>query len=488
MGADAAGTVAPMLPSRFAIVPPPAQPLTVWGSDRDVTLSPDGRHVVYRTGGVPSFGGPLMVRAIDQLDARRVEDVPFALAPFISPDSQWIGFFERSDLKKVSIAGGPAITVCHVGGVPLGASWGDDNTIVFATSDPSTGLWRVSADGGKPTVLTTPDAAQREKDHGFPSMLPGGRGVLFTIMAAGQADSAQVAVLDLTNGKRQTLVRGGSQAEYVDPAVGSGRAGYLIYATASTLRAVRFDPARLEVLSEPVTLVDHVMIKPSGAANYAVSRQGTLLYVPGGVGVQTTPRSLVWVDRKGHEEPIKAPLREYGPPRVSPDGTRLAVQILEPDNSDIWIWDLARETLRRLTFAPGPDGLPLWTPDSRRIIFNSDRSLSGVRNLYSQAADGTGTVDRLTTSANTQFPMSITSDGTRVVAFETVSRTMTSRAAPGYRYRVVLLPLTSPASQPGTASIAQCERVGSGALRPVAVRRNLAGALARRSLPGVHVD
>ncbi len=112
------------------------------------------------------------------------------------------------------------------------------------------------------------------------------------------------------------------------------------------------------------------MIKPTGAANYAVSRQGTLLYVPGGVGAQTTLRSLVWVDRKGHEEPIKAPLRDYGPPRVSPDGTRLAMQILEPDNSDIWIWDLARETLRRLTFAPGTDGLPLWTPDGRRIIFN----------------------------------------------------------------------------------------------------------------------
>jgi serine/threonine protein kinase/Tol biopolymer transport system component len=442
--------VAPTPPSRFAIVPPSAQPLTVWGSDRDLTLSPDGQHLVYRAGGVPSFGGPLMVRAIDQLDVRRVEDVRFALAPFISPDSQWIGFFENSDLKKVPIAGGPAITLCHVGGVPLGASWGDDNTIVFATSDPSTGLWRVSADGGKPTVLTTPDAVQRENDHGFPSMLPGGRGVLFTITAAGQADNAQVAVLDLTNGRRRTLVRGGSQPEYVDLSVGSARAGYLIYAAASTLRAVRFDPARLEVLGDPVTVVGHVMVKPTGAANYAVSRHGTLLYVPGGVGVQMTSRSLVWVDRKGLEEPIRAPLREYATPRVSPDGTHLALQILDPDNTDIWIWDLARETLRRLTFAPGTDGLPLWTRDGRRIIFNSERTLSGVRNLYSQAADGTGTVDRLTTSANTQFAMSITRDGTRVVAFENVSRTMSTRAAPGYRYRVVLLPLTSPAGRPGT--------------------------------------
>src|SRR5207249_6558755 len=103
----------------------------------------------------------------------------------------------------------------------------------------------------------------------------------------------------------------------------TGQAGYLIYAAAGTLRAVPFDPARLEVLGDPMTVVDHVMIKPTGAANYAVSRQGTLFYVPGGVSVQMTPRSLVWVDRKGNEEPIKAPLRDYGPPRVSRDGTRL---------------------------------------------------------------------------------------------------------------------------------------------------------------------
>ena len=155
------------------------------------------------------------------------------------------------------------------------------------------------------------------------------------------------------------------------------------------------------------------MIKPTGAANYAVSRQGTLFYVPGGVSVQRSPRSLVWVDRKGHEEPINAPLRPYGAPRISPDGTRLLLGITDQESNDIWIWDLERETLRRLTFAPGSDSLALWTPDGRRIIFTSDRA--GVLNLYSQAADGTGAADRLTTSANQQFPSSISPDGTLVV-------------------------------------------------------------------------
>jgi serine/threonine-protein kinase len=400
--------VAPTFPSRFAIVPPPAQPLNVSGPDRDIALSPDGRHLVYRFGGTSTAGSPLMVRAIDQLDAQPVANVIRAYAPFLSPDSRWIGFFENADLKKVSIAGGPAITLSQVSGVPLGASWGDDNTITFATSGPSTGLWRVSADGGEPTVLTTPEQAQHEGNHAFPSVLPRGRGVLFTITATGRADSVQVAVLDLKTGQRKTLIRGGGDAQYVET-------GHLVFVAAGALRAVRFDPVRLEVLGDPVTVVEHVMTKPSGAANYAVSRSGTLVYMPGGPGDQAPMRSLVWVDRKGHEEPINAPQRSYGPPRVSPDGTRLAFGILDQGNAEIWIWDLARETLRRLTFAPGMDGLPLWTPDSRRIIFMSDRT--GVLNLYSQAADGSGPVDRLTTSAVPQWPTAITPDGTWLAGF-----------------------------------------------------------------------
>ena len=295
-------------------------------------------------------------------------------------------------------------------------------------------------------ILTTPDAAQGETDHGFPSVLPGGRGVLLTIMTAGQADNAQVAVLDLRTGRRKTLVRGGSQAEYVDPSAGSGQAGYLVYAGAGTLRAVRFDPERLEVLGDPVTVVDQVMIKPTGAANYAVSRQGTLFYLPGGVSMQMSPRSLVWVDRKGHEEPINAPLRAYGSPRISPDGKRLLLGITDQESNDNWIWDLERETLTRLTFAPGSDSLALWTPDGRRIIFTSDRA--GVFNLYSQAADGTGAADRLTTSANQQFPSSISPDGTLVAGFEWVSIAASTQVAPAAAWHVRVYPLadaTAPA-------------------------------------------
>jgi serine/threonine-protein kinase len=343
-------------------------------------------------------------------------EITNAYAPFFSADGQWIGFFEKAELKKVSITGGPIITIAPITGGPLGASWGADGTIVFATDAQDTGLWHVSAGGGEPRVLTMPDPAQLETDHVFPSVLPDGRGVLFTVRTAAQGDSGQVAVFDFQTGERKTLVRGASQAESVEHPAGPGSGRYLIYATAGTLRAVQFDPVRLDIVGDPVTVVEQVMVKPSGAANYAVSRSGTLIYMPRGVTDQIPLRSLVWVDRNGHEEPISAPPRGYGPPRISPDGTRLAVTINDQGNTEIWIWDFARENLRRLTFAPGMDSMPVWTRDGRRIVFMSDRA--GALNFYSQAADGTGPIDRLTTSAHPQWSTSVTSDGMRLFGFD----------------------------------------------------------------------
>ncbi len=423
----------PVRPARFAIASAPGLPLNVSGLARDLALSLDGRHLVYRAGGSNTAGSPLMVRAIDRLDAQPVADVGNALAPFFSPDSRWIGFFETTDLKKVSIAGGPAITLCQFSGIPLGASWGDDNTITFATNAPRSGLWRVSADGGEPTIVTTADTAQNEATHSFPSVLPLGRGILFTIETTSQADRS-VAVLDLKTGQRKTLIRGGSDAQYVET-------GHLIFAAAGALRAVRFDPVRLEVLGDPVTVVDRVMIKPTGAANYAVSREGTLAYIGAGLSEMTAPRALIWVDRKGHEEPTGAPMRAYGTPRISPDGTRVAAEIYD-ETADIWIWDFARETLRRLTFhSPGGAGMgagmSVWTPDSRQIIFEARRT--GIPSVYKQAADGSGTVERLSTSAIPQWSTSISPDGTWLSGFEL-----------GTVANVFFLPLTRAVVRPGS--------------------------------------
>jgi eukaryotic-like serine/threonine-protein kinase len=399
--------------SRFTIVPAAAQALNTNAPDRAVTISPDGSHIVYRGGAGNAGAGQMFVRAIDQLEARPVAGISGFRDPFISPDSRWIGFFALNELRKVSITGGPSILLCRPQGGPRGASWGPDDTIIFATGDTNTGLMSVPAAGGEPKVLTKPDPAHGEADHAFPFILPGGAAVLFTITAS-QLENSQVAVLDLKTGERKILIRGGSQAQYVDT-------GHLVYAAAGSLRAVRFDLKRLEVVSDPVPVVEQVLTTTAGEASFALSRTGTLLHVPGGVGgSEGVRRSLVWVNRQGKEEAIKAPARTYAYPRLSPDGSRLAIDVRDQEN-DIWVWDLARETLTRLTFDPTDDNFPVWTPDSKRIVFASTRA--GIPNLYSQAADGTGIVERLTTSPNQQEPTSISHDGTRLVFFEIAPKT-----------------------------------------------------------------
>ena len=234
--------------SRFLITPPNATALTVSGSYRDLALTPDGRRLVY----VGGNGASLFVRTLDQLDATSVPGFNSVFGPFVSPDGQWIGVFDGASapaLKRVAITGGPAVALGLPDGPTRGASWGADGTIIFATTNATTGLQRIAAAGGEPTILTRPNRAAGEADHIWPEILPGGEAVLFTITAmAGRLDQAQVAVLDLRTGTQTVLIRGGSDARYVS-------SGHLIYATEGTLRAVAFDLARLAILGTSVAVL-----------------------------------------------------------------------------------------------------------------------------------------------------------------------------------------------------------------------------------------
>ncbi len=297
------------------------------------------------------------------------------------------------------MTGGPAMTIAQTSSfVSRGASWGDDNSIVFAAQD-GRGLKRVPAGGGEPTPLTTPDAAKGEANHWFPSVLPGGRGVLFTITGAEGLTRPQVAVHDLQTGQHRILIRG-SQAEYVET-------GHLVYVEAGTLYAVRFELERREILGEPTPVVEALANSITGAGNYAISQQGTLVYIPRAAAQQ---RSLVGVERTGQETPLRgAPLRVYAQPSLSPDGTRVALAIREQEN-DIWVMNLAREGLVRLTSGPSIDSSPVWTRDGQRIVYGSRRD-GPEQNLFAQAADGTGPVERLTTSPDFQAPGFVAKDG-----------------------------------------------------------------------------
>ncbi len=388
---------APPRVSSLQLTPAGAAALTINWNERDLAITPDGSRLIY----VGNQGTQIFVRALDALAPVAVF-TGIVSGLFVSPDGQWIGFRDGLGvLKKVAVAGGPAVTLATIDTAGFsGATWGPDDTIIVATNSVDTGLQRVSASGGPPMVLTRPDRAQGEADHFWPEMLPGGGAVLFTITSlTGRLDAAQVAVLDLQTGARRILVRGGSHAHYVS-------SGHLVYAAAGTLRAVPFDLEGLETRGTPVTVVPDVVTTIKGGLNAVVAGDGTLAYVLG--TVEGTPRTLVWVDRQEHETSIPAPPRPYLLPALSPDGTRVAV-FANDQERDVWLWDLSRTTLTRLTSAPGVDVVQVWTPDSRRLIFTSERA--GVRNLFWQAADGAGAAERLTESPDTQYPTGVSPDG-----------------------------------------------------------------------------
>jgi serine/threonine-protein kinase len=372
----------------------------------DIAISPDGLRIVYTVGAGPG-NNPMFVRSLDQLEASQLKTPLTAINPFMSPDGQWVGFFDGPNLKKVSVTGGSPVTICPVVGVARGATWSPDGTIVFATDERPTGLFRVSASGGAPEPLTKAEGL--EADHIFPHVLPSGRAVLFTIVPtnATSSESGQIAVLDLTTKRHHVLFEGGTAPQFAS-------SGHLVFGVEATLRAIAFDAERLEVRGSAVPVAERVVNKATGAMSFGLAANGTLAYIAG--DPRATPeRTLVWVDRKGQEEPLGVPVRAYVYPRISPDGTRVALDIRDQDN-DVWIWDLQRRTLTRLTFDPQQNRGVAWSPDGKRLAFSIQ--LEQREDLFWQPADGTGKPERLAESKRPLVPNSFTPDSKNVLVTE----------------------------------------------------------------------
>jgi serine/threonine-protein kinase len=369
-----------------------------------VALSPDGGHIVYVA------NQRLYVRPLDQLEALplRGTEGPSALSarsPFFSPDGQWVGFWQDGQLKKVSMTGGAAVSLCAARNPPWGATWAADNTILYGQGGD--GIWRVSGTGGKPENVVKVEAEQVA--HG-PQLLPGGDAVLFTLARNGDWETAQIVAESLETGRRHVILEEGTDARYVPT-------GHLLYALGDTLLAVPFDVERLAVTGGPVPLVEGVGRAPgglTGAAHFAVSSDGALVYVPtDALGEQL--RTLVWVDRQEREEPLKAPPYPYFDPRLSPDGTRVALDRSDEED-DIWIFDLVRASLTRLTFGKAIEFPPIWTANGQAVLFSSGQvGFGGSRNLFRLAADGTGTPEQLTQGPAGHIPYAVTLDGTGLI-------------------------------------------------------------------------
>jgi serine/threonine protein kinase/Tol biopolymer transport system component len=369
-----------------------------------VAISPDGKQLVY----VASGGGAqqLYVRPMDSFDAKAVPGTEGGSEPFFSPDSQWIGFFAGGKLKKVSISGGAAVTLSDAS-EPRGGAWGPDNTIVLSPAASSV-ISVVPAAGGTPQPLTTLDSKNGEGSHRWPEFLPGGKAVLFNATTFNaQTAAAPLALYVRKTGERRDLMQVGMRPRYAP-------SGHLLFSQGGTLMAVPFDPGRLQVTGAAAPILEGIMQSAStGATQYSFSDSGTLVYIPGGNQAAERQR-LVWVDRKGTEQALAVPAHAFERPRVSPEGRRIAVAIAEPGNQ-IWIYDLSRETLTRLTFEGRNNVDAVWTPDGKRVTFES----GPPGNLFWQPADGSGKAERLTTNKNGQIPNSWSPDG-QVLAFAEV--------------------------------------------------------------------
>ena len=372
-----------------------------------VAVSPNGSDIAYVA--LRDGTRQLFLRTLDSLDARPISGTEGGAGPFFSPDGQWVGFFTGTQLKKVSIAGGsPTVLAPATDG--RGGSWGSDGQIIFARNIGLDGLERVSDSGGEPDVLTTPDSDKGEGIHRFPQHLPGDKAILFTVGTGGSWDDALIVVQRLDTGERKVLIEGGSDARYVST-------GHLVYVRAGALMAAPFDPDRLEVTGPPIAIVEGVMPSTgiTGAAFVGFSELGWLAYVPG--TAQATERKLAWVDRKGEEKLLPATSQTYSGLSLSPDGQRVAVEIDEGNQQDIWVYDIAREVLTRLTFE-GSNQSPVWTPDGNKVTFYSNRA--GSNDLFWKSGDGSGATERLTTSEGIPLQSSWSPDG-QFLAFDSRS-------------------------------------------------------------------
>ena len=398
-------------PWRTAPAPTPRRLLTHIGADASLVtdrgagaiLSPDGTTLAFTA--QQQNQTRLFIRKLDQLQATPLAGTEGANYAFFSPNGQWIAFFAGGKLKKVSATGGSPVNLTDAES-GRGGTWVDDDTIIFSPiSGPNNTLLRVPGNGGKPAVFGT--LSQGMTTQRWPQALPGGQAVLYTEHSnTASFDGANIVVAPIPAdasakaGPSKVVVTGANYGRYVP-------SGHLLYIQQGTLFAAPFDPVRLEIIGTAVPAIEGLMSSTSsGGAQVAFALDGTLAYVPGAAA--STEMPLDWMTRDGKSSVLRAKRFEWANPRFSPDGQKIAIDISDGKQRDIWVYDWARDNLTQLTFDPGADRFPFWTNDSKRVVFASDRAKpGGPRNLYWVNADGTGEVTRLTESPDDEVARSL---------------------------------------------------------------------------------
>jgi Tol biopolymer transport system component/predicted Ser/Thr protein kinase len=387
---------APKIVSRFSIALPLNQTRGAipFGT---LAISPDGTRIAYdqgRSGGAPQ----IYLRALNSLEALPIPGTESGTDPFFSPDGQWLGFFSSGALKKVSLNGGAVVSLVSLNGRVM-ANWTSQGRILLGSGfEP---LEQVSELGGNPQTLFPLEKG--ETGNTDPVLLPGGKEVAYVSGVGSGTGGSRVSLRSVAGGERHDILPGpAAHLRFLPP-------GYLLYVQNGNLMAAGLDLKRLAVTSQPVAVVEGIPWGQAlGFAQYDVSANGTLIYMPGGA---QSPLKMVWVDRKGVEQPINAPPHNYVIPKVSPDGRRVAVGIEETD-AQIWVYDLGRDALTRLTFQGAPNVDPLWTSDGQRIAYKGT-----ANRLYWQPADGSGNAEQITQDqlGTNNVPGSWSPDGQHMV-------------------------------------------------------------------------
>jgi serine/threonine-protein kinase len=368
------------------------------GRASSVSISPDGTRLVYASG-TPSR---LFMRRLDQPRATELPGTQGAAAPFFSPDGQWIGFISGGKVDKISVEGGAVVPVGNEAAV--GANWGEDGNLFIAARN----LLRIRDGGG--VRETVAELRGSERTLLTPEILPGGNAILFAADNPGPVGKTTIEVVTLVDRQRKTVVQGGASPRYL--ATGNG-AGHLLYMNEATLFAIRFDLNTLTTRGTAVPVLDDVAHETlGGVGQFDVSRTGTLVYrkAIGGASSQTT---LQWVDATGRREPLPAKPGAYQDLSLSPDGTQVALLVSDGGSEDIWVYDIHRDAMRRLTFGGGVYRSSRWSPDGRLVIFSS------VGNgLFEARADGASQPQALMPSKGAPWAGSFTPDGKRLAYHE----------------------------------------------------------------------
>jgi eukaryotic-like serine/threonine-protein kinase len=339
------------------------------GSVATIAVSPAGDQVAF-----VAFGdgeGALYIRRLDSFDAVRLTNTEGAAAPFFSPDGKRLGFFARGHLWRIDLPGGVPVELAPAALTSVGGRWGDDGRIVY-TPGFADALWTIPSGGGQAHELTKVDRAAGEVSHRWPCILPGGKGVLFTIKQAANEtfDDAAIAIADAATGEHHVLIQGGSMPGYLD-------SGQIVFARSGKLYAVGFDLATRAIHGAPAPVLDGVATGPmTGAAWYDVTRNGFLAYAPGGRVIEAGRFS--W-EGTGHAAQILDRLNAEnfgGGVRLSRDFKRAVIQIAGA-NDKLWLIDLEQMNTTRLTAGGGNDNPGLLSPDGRWLLFVSDRDGGG---------------------------------------------------------------------------------------------------------------